>query len=264
MYFESVNRQIYSTDLTDSQWNYIKALIPVAKTGGRPRSLDMRQVINAILYVTVGGIQWRLLPKEFPNWKSVYHYFRLWRKDGTWKRIPDTLRARTRQRAGRHKHPTAGSLDSQSIKRGAVVGLHGYDAGKKIDGRKRHLLVDTLGLLIAVVVTAASVSDPAGARVLLRRLGGAGKKLRCIWVDGTYRGSLLDWVADRFRFRLAPILRPVGAKGFMLLPKRWVVERTFAWLIMHRRLSRDFETLPETAEAFIYIAMIRILLRRLA
>ena len=259
-----MNTQIYPTDLTDSQWDYIKELIPTAKTGGRPRSLDMRQVINAILYVTVGGIQWRLLPKEFPNWKSVYHYFRLWRKDGTWKRMHDTLRARVRQSAGRHKHATAGSLDSQSVKRSAITGCHGFDSGKKIDGRKRHILVDTLGLLIAVVVTTASVSDPAGARLLLQCLDGAAKKLRCIWVDGTYRGSLLHWVADRFRFRLLPVLRPFGTKGFILLPKRWVVERTFAWLIMHRRLSRDFETLPETSEAFIYIAMIRIMLRRLA
>ena len=150
------------------------------------------------------------------------------------------------------------------IKRSAIMGCHGFDSGKKIDGRKRHILVDTLGLLIAVVVTTASVSDPAGARLLLQGLDGAAKKLRCIWVDGIYRGSLLNWVADRFRFRLSPVLRPFGAKGFILLPKRWVVERTFAWLIMHRRLSRDFETLPETSEAFIYVAMIRIMLRRLA
>lgn len=259
-----MNTQIYQTDLTDSQWDYIKELIPAAKTGGRPRSLDMRQVIDAILYVTVGGIQWRMLPKEYPNWKSVYHYFRLWRKDGTWQRIHDTLRARVRERTGRHKHATAGSLDSQSVKRSAIAGIHGYDNGKKIDGRKRHILVDTMGLLIVVVVTAASVSDPAGARLLLSKLGGAGKKLRCIWVDGTYRGSLLEWVADRFRFRLSPVLRPFGTKGFILLPKRWVVERTFAWLIMHRRLARDFETLPETAEAFIHVAMIRIMLKRLA
>lgn len=259
-----MNNQTYPTDITDSQWDYIKELIPAAKTGGRPRSLDMRQVINAILYVTVSGIQWRMLPKEYPKWKSVYHYFRLWRKEGIWKRIHDTLRARERQRNGRHKHATAGSLDSQSVKRSAIGGEHGYDAGKKIDGRKRHVLVDTMGLLIAVMVTAASVSDPAGARFLLRRLDGASKKLRLVWVDGTYRGSLLDWVADRFHFRLSPVLRPAGAKGFVLLPKRWAVERTFAWLVMHRRLSRDFETLPETSEAFIHVAMIRLMLRRLA
>lgn len=259
-----MNKKEYPSDVTDSQWDYIKELIPSAKTGGRPRSLDMRQVINAILYVTVSGIQWRMLPKEYPKWKSVYHYFRLWRKEGIWKRIHDTLRARERERNGRHKHATAGSLDSQSVKRSAIGGQHGYDAGKRIDGRKRHILVDTMGLLIVVIVTVASVSDPAGARLLLRRLDGVGKKLRLVWVDGTYRGSLLDWVADRFRFRLSPVMRPAGAKGFVLLPKRWAVERTFAWLVMHRRLSRDFETLPETSEAFIHIAMIRLMLRRLA
>jgi putative transposase len=259
-----VNNQIYPTDITDSQWDYIKELIPAAKNGGRPRSLDMRQVINSVLYVTVTGIQWRMLPKSYPKWKSVYHYFRLWCKEGIWKRIHDTLRTRERQRQGRHKHPTAGSLDSQSVKRSAIRGQHGYDAGKKIDGRKRHILVDTMGLLIAVIVTAASISDPAGARLLLRTLDGAGKKLRIVWVDGTYRGSLLTWVANRFRFRLLPVLRLAGAKGFVLLPRRWVVERTFAWLVMHRRLSRDYEVLPETSETFIYVAMIRIMLRRLA
>jgi len=236
----------------------------MAKTGGRPRSLDMRQVINAILYITVSGIQWRMLPREYPNWKSVYHYFRLWQQDGTWKRLHDTLRAQVRRQAGRHKHPTAGSLDSQSVKRSAIHGPHGFDAGKKIDGRKRHILVDTMGLVLAVLVTSASVSDPAGARLLLRQLDGVGKKLRLIWVDGTYRGSLITWVAAHFRFCLAPVLRPFRAKGFVLLPKRWVVERTFAWFIIHRRLSRDFEVLPVTSEAFIHIAMIRLMLRRLA
>jgi putative transposase len=256
--------QLYPTDLSDSQWDYIKDLIPPAKVGGRPRTLDMRQVVNAILYLVVGGIQWRMLPREYPNWKSVYHYFRTWRNDGIWQRIHDTLRALLRRRQGRHKHPTAGCLDSQSVKTTAISGLRGYDAGKQVKGRKRHVLVDTLGLLLIVVVTAASVQDRDGARTLLRRLPGAGKKLRRIWVDGGYRGHLLDWVAEHCRCRLQVVLRPDEQKGFAVLPRRWVVERTLAWLNHHRRLSKDYEVLTSSSEAMIYIAMIRIMVRRLA
>jgi putative transposase len=259
-----VKTQLYPSDLTDSQWDIIQEMIPVAKSGGRPRSLDMRQVINAILYVTVGGIQWRMLPKEYPKWQSVYTYFRNWRKDGIWQRLHDTLRAKVRRRAGRHKHATAGCLDSQSVKTTSFAGVRGYDAGKKINGSKRHLLVDTMGLLLAVLVTAAAVQDRDGARLLLSQLDGACKKLRRIWVDGGYRGQLLDWVADYCRFQLQVVLRSDDHKGFVVLPKRWVVERTLAWLNHHRRLNKDYERLASTSETFIYIAMIRLMLRRLA
>lgn len=223
----------------------------------------MRDVINGILYVVVGGIQWRMLPKEYPKWQSVYYYFRVWRDDGTWQRIHDTVRAMVRRRAGRHKHPTAGCLDSQSVKTTAVAGIRGYDKGKQVNGRKRHLLVDTLGLLMAVVVTAASVQDRDGAKLLVSRLPGACKKLRLIWVDGGYRGQLLDWVADRCRFRLQTVLRSDDQKGFVVLPRRWVVERTFAWLNHHRRLSKDYEGLTSSSEAMILIAMTRVMVRRL-
>src|SRR5690349_4698420 len=165
--------QVYPTDLTDRQWDCIKELIPPAKPGGRPRSLEMRAVINAILYVTITGCQWRLLPREYPAWQSVYSYFRRFRDDGTWQRLHDSLRAQVRQRAGRHKHPTAGALDSQSVKTTQVAGVRGYDSGKHVNGRKRHLLDDTLGQLLAVVVTSAALSDPAGANRVFKRLGGA-------------------------------------------------------------------------------------------
>ncbi|BCM88218.1 hypothetical protein IAD21_00825 [Abditibacteriota bacterium] len=255
--------QLYPSDLPNRQWEHIKALIPPAKTGGRPRTLDMRLVINALLYVLIGGIQWRMLPREYPNWKSVYHYFRLWCKDGTWQRIHDTLRAQVRRNAGKHKHPTAGCLDSQSVKCTHIKGVRGFDGGKLIKGRKRHVLVDTLGLLMAVLVTTADVSDPAGARLLLAWLTGSCKKLRRIWVDGTYRGTLLDWVGERFKFVLQPVLRSDDQKGFVVLPKRWVVERTFGWLNQCRRLSKDYEELTHSSEAFIYLAMIRLMTNRL-
>lgn len=260
-----MNQQLYPTDMTDSQWDIIQQMIPPAKSGGRPRTLDMRQVINAIFYLVVSGIQWRMLPKDYPKWQSVYYYFRIWRDNGSWQQMHDTLRAEVRQQEGRHKHPTAGSLDSQSVKTGINPdGVRGFDGGKLITGRKRHILVDTCGWLLDVLVTSACVQDRDGARLLLQNLAGFCKKLRLIWVDGAYTGLLVDWVAQRFSFRLKPVLRPKGHKGFVLLARRWVVERTFAWLGLHRRLAKDYERLPQSSEAFIYIAMTRIMLRRLA
>ena len=258
------NTQMYPTDLTDSQWDCIKELIPPAKPGGKPRTLEMRAVIKALLYLTVTGCQWRILPREYPAWQSVDTYFRTFRDDGTWQRIHDTLRAQVRERAGRHKQPTAGALESQSVKTTQVPGVRGYDAGKKVTGRKGHILVDTLALLLAVVVTSAALSDPAGAKLLFKRLGGACKKLRRIWVDGTYRGHLLEWVLLHCRFRLQPVLRSDDQKGFVVLPRRWVVGRTFAWMTQCRRRGSDYEVLVQSSQAMIYIAMTRLMIRRLA
>lgn len=258
--------QGYPTDLTDSQWHLIKEWLPPPARTGRPR-LDLREVLNAIYYVVKGGIQWRMLPREYPRWQSVYSHFRRFRRDGTWRRIHDALRAQVRRRAGRHKHPTAGCLDSQSVRTTemAATAMRGYDSHKRVVGRKRHVLTDTLGLVLRVAITTANVQDKAGALLTLKSMGGAGKKLRRIWADGAYRtaqGYLAAWLA-RQRISLTAIQPPEGQRGFAILPRRWVVERTFGWLYQSRRLSKDYERLPETSEALIYVAMTRLMLRRL-
>lgn len=185
--------------------------------GGRPREVSLRQVVNAILYVLKTGCQGRQLPREFPAWGTVYYDFYRWSRDGTWSRLNHAPRSRPRRRGGRHQHPTAGYLDSQSVKGTAVPGIRGYDAGKKVNGRKRHILVDTLGLLLTVVVTAASVQDRDGARRMLSHLPGGCKKLRKIWVDGGYAGAWVDGLTERFKFRLAVVLRPKETRKFVLL-----------------------------------------------
>lgn len=256
-------KQNYQSDVTDSQWNHIKDFFPQPKQTGRPRQVDFRQVVDAILFLLVSGCQWRMIPQDFPNWQTVYYYFARWKKDGTWFRIHETLRAEERIRQGRKKHPTAGSVDSQSVKTTAVPSARGFDAGKKINGRKRHILVDTLGLMIAICVTTACVQDRDGIKKLLKTFGVHRKKLHKIWVDGGYRGEVIEWVKNKFRIYLEVVLRSDEVKGFVVLPKRWVVERTFAWLNNHRRLSKDYERYPKTSETMIQIAMIRLMLRRL-
>ncbi len=223
----------------------------------------MRLVVNAVFYVLVTGCQWRYLPADYPCWQSVYYYFRRWQRDGAWQQIHNRLRSEVRRKEGRHKHPTAGCLDSQSVKTTAVPGERGFDNGKKVNGRKRHILVDTLGLLLVVVVHTADISESAGARLVFLKMRGGCKKLRRIWLDGGYRGTVLTWAFDVFRLVLQVVKPPPEQRGFQVLPRRWVVERTFAWLNNHRRLSKDYERETQTSEALIQIAMMRLMLRRL-
>jgi putative transposase len=261
----------YPTDLTNEQWDLLQPLLPSAKTTGRPRSTDLRAVINAIFYILMAGCAWRMLPHDFPPYQTVYHYFRVWRLDKTWEKIHNHLVRWERVAQGHHSSPSAASMDSQSVKISSIAGYAsdtGYDGGKKIKGRKRHLLVDTLGLVMMVVVTAANTSDQQGARLIFERLSAWPERLKrliLIWVDGTYEGAdFMKWTMDTYHWILETIKRSDNTKGFVLLPKRWVVERTWGWLNWSRRLAKDYEVWPETSEAFIYIAMIRIMLRRLA
>ncbi len=234
---------------------------------GRPPKHARREIVNAIFYLARTGCAWRYVPNDYPPWKTVYHYFRVWRKSGLWQRLNKRLRRLLRKRAGRHAQSSAAILDSQSVKTldGARQEV-GFDAGKRIKGRKRHILVDTLGLLIVVVVHAASVSETAGARLVLAELSKAWWRLRLIWLDGGYKESLFEWIKTIKRWRavsIEQVKRSDEQQGFVVLPKRWVVERTFGWLVKHRRLSKDYEALCETSEAMVYVVMIRLMLARL-
>lgn len=255
----------YETDLTDDQFTLLEPFLPKPKHLGRPPA-NLREVLNGILYLVRTGCQWRLLPKDFPPWSTVHTWYRRWRTDGTWERIHETLRQLVRRQAGRDPSPRTSAADSQSVKTTPQGGLKGFDSGKQIKGRKRHIWVDSMGLLLTVLVTAADVHDSrAGCTLFHRRLWDELPRLEVVYTDQQYTAYYLDEeVFSWSPFRRIVVSRPEGQTGWVKLPQRWVVERTFAWLGRSRRLSKDYERLPESSEAMLYVSMIHLMLHRLA
>lgn len=261
----------YPTDLTDEEWNQIQSLVPKPKSGegkrGRPLQLERRTLLNAIYYVVRSGCAWRLLPRDFGPWQTVYGYFRRWSQDWTWTFIHDTLRDWLRKTEGRKVAPTAAIVDSQSVKTPDQAGERGYDAGKKIKGRKRHLAVDTLGLVLGIMITSAAIQDRDAAKGLIGALVSLFGRLQIIWADGGYLGTLVQWVKQLRPFgklHLEIVRRGDRSSGFKVLPKRWIIERTFGWFSKSRRLRSDYEVRLDHSEAMLRICMIRLMVRRLA
>lgn len=259
-------RKPYPSDLTDAQWEILEALIPPAKHGGRPRTVDMREVLNTLFYQDRTGVQWDYLPHDLVPKSTAWDYFVAWQKDGTWQKMLDSLRGEVRTEASREETPSAACIDTQSVKTTEMGGVSGYDGNKKIDGRKRHIVVDTLGLLIAVTVTAANLDDGTHAPRVLGKLNPEQvPRLKVIFADHKYINHTLDdWMEQqRVGYRIEVSTKPADQEGFVPLKIRWVVERTFAWLGRCRRLSRDYEYKTVHSETWIRISAIHMMVRRL-